>query len=139
MRKIICYFILLIGSSQAYTIISLHRKVHTICRISSGFFFQDNNKNQILLSAQKPLGLILEEQQEDTSLSVVVVEMDNNGSAAKAGVQVGDVLLAVQNASVEGVSLEQVMVYIKQAPKVVNLRFARQFIDNAKEEERRVP
>lgn len=117
--RIFLFTVILLGSSRAF-IFSLHRESGTICRISSGFSFQDDD--QILISAQKPLGLLLEEQDD---ASIVVVELDENGSAAKAGVQVGDVLLSVQNASVEDVSLERAMACITQAPKVVNLRFAR--------------
>jgi C-terminal processing protease CtpA/Prc len=110
---------MLLSSSSAF-IIPAYRESGTACRISSGFSFQDDD--QILISAQKPLGLILEEQEDS---SIAVVEMDETGSAAKAGVRMGDVLLSVQNASVENVSLEQAMTYIAQSPKVVNLRFSR--------------
>lgn len=110
---------ILLRSSRAF-IISIPREIATVCRISSGFSFQ--NDDQILISAQKPLGLLLEEHDD---ASIIVVEMDENGSAAKAGVRMGDILLSVQNASVEDVSLESAMAYIAQAPKVVNLRFAR--------------
>jgi len=57
--------------------------------------------------------------------SVVEAEIDPNGSAASAGVKVGDVLLAVQNASVQERSLEYVLGFLGQAPRVVNLRFSR--------------
>ena len=112
-------FIILLGSSRAFIVLR-PREIATVCRISSGFSFQ--NDDQILLSAQKPLGLLLEEQDD---ASIRVVEMDENGAAAKAGVRMGDILLSVQNASVKDVSLERAMAYIAQAPKVVNLRFAR--------------
>ena len=47
------------------------------------------------------------------------------GSADSAGIKVGDVLLAVQNASVENADLEEVLNFIGNAPKVINLRFLR--------------
>jgi len=46
--------------------------------------------------------------------SVVEAEIDPNGSAASAGVKVGDILLAVQNASVQDRSLEHVMDFLGQ-------------------------
>jgi hypothetical protein len=107
--------------------------------VSSGFSFQDGE--QVLVSVQKPLGIVLEEQQpqpqpqpddsddddDETAGTVIfVAEMDPAGSASRAGVLTGDVLLAVQNASVENRSLEYVMAFLAQAPRVVNLRFLRQ-------------
>ena len=89
--------------------------------IGTGFSFNDGN--QVLVSVQKPLGLILE--QDDGDEIVSVADMDTTGSAARAGVQVGDVLVAIQNTSVEGQSLEYVLDFISQAPRVVNLRFVR--------------
>jgi predicted metalloprotease with PDZ domain len=102
--------------------------------VSSGFSFQDGD--QVLVSVQKPLGIILEERQaqpqddsndDETAGTVIfVTEMDPDGSASRAGVLTGDVLLAVQNASVENRSLEYIMAFLAQAPRVVNLRFLRQ-------------
>ena len=90
--------------------------------IGPGFSFDDGE--QVLVSVQKPLGILLE-QDEGEGAPVVVVEVDPTGSAAQAGVAVGDVLVAVQNASVESQSLEYVMDFLGQAPRVVNLRFVR--------------
>ena len=87
--------------------------------ISSGFSFDDGN--QVLVSAQKPLGIILEQEVGP----IVVAEVDPSGSAGRAGVQVGDELLAVQNADVSTKPLEEALTLIGQAPKVVNLRFQR--------------
>jgi C-terminal processing protease CtpA/Prc len=106
--------------------------------VSSGFSFQDGE--QVLVSVQKPLGIVLEERQaqeqhQDDSIDdgsdaiatvIFVAEMDPAGSASRAGVLTGDVLWVVQNASVENRSLEYVMVFLAQAPRVVNLRFLRQ-------------
>jgi hypothetical protein len=107
--------------------------------VSSGFSFQDGE--QVLVSVQKPLGIVLEERQaqeqhQDDSddngsdaiagTVIFVADMDPAGSASRAGVLTGDVLLAVQNASVENRSLEYVMAFLAQAPRVVNLRFLRQ-------------
>ena len=56
---------------------------------------------------------------------------DDSGSAARAVVKVGDVLVAIQNASVQGQSLEYVLDFIGKAPRVVNLRFLRKNDVNA--------
>lgn len=56
---------------------------------------------------------------------IFVAKVDPSGSAARAGIQVGDVLVAVQNASVENQTLEYTMAFLSQAPTVVNLRFIR--------------
>lgn len=94
--------------------------------IGTGFSFDDGN--QVLVSVQKPLGIILEQDDDETS-SIVVVDVDASGSAARAGVKEGDVLVAVQNAIVEGKSLEYALNFIGQAPRVVNLRFMRKSDD----------
>ena len=52
------------------------------------------------------------------------------GSADSAGIKVGDVLLAVQNASVENADLEEVLTFIGDAPKVINLRFSENAMTN---------
>jgi S1-C subfamily serine protease len=87
--------------------------------IGSGFSFDDGS--QVLVSAQKPLGMILEQEVGP----IVVSEVDPSGSAGRAGVQVGDVLLAVQNADVSTKPLEEALTLIGRAPRVVNLRFQR--------------
>ena len=97
--------------------------------ISSGFSFSDGE--QILVSVQKPLGIVLEQDSndnnDDSSVGMIVVtDVDPSGSAARAGVQVGDVLVAVQNASVENnVDLDSVLEFIGTGPRVINLRFLR--------------
>ena len=90
--------------------------------ISSGFTFTDDEDNQILVSLQKPLGIVLE---QDTEGPIIVAQVDKGGSAARSGVMVGDVLLAVQNASVEKADLSEVLTFIGNAPRVINLRFLR--------------
>ena len=87
--------------------------------VSSGFSF--SNGEQILVSVQKPLGIVLE--QDETSGPIVVGALDPSGSAADAGVKGGYVLLAVQNASVDGLELEEVIALIRNSPRVINLRF----------------
>jgi C-terminal processing protease CtpA/Prc len=89
--------------------------------ISSGLSFSDGD--QILVSAQKPLGMVLEQDPE--TVVIRVVEVDPNGSVGKGGVRVGDVLVAVQNASAEDVDLEDVLAYIGNGPRVMNLRLRR--------------
>jgi len=90
--------------------------------ISSGFSFSDGE--QILVSVQKPLGIVLEQDPENGIISVT--EVDPNGSAGKGGVMVGDFLIAVQNTSIEGVDLEEVLAYIGNGPRVMNFRFSRE-------------
>lgn len=96
--------------------------------ISSGFSFEDGE--QVLVSVQKPFGIVLEQDNNDNNDKkggpIVVVEVDPTQSAAKAGVQVGDVLVAVQNASTVSMPLEEVLEFIaNKCPRVVNLRFQR--------------
>ena len=92
--------------------------------ISSGFSFEDGE--QILVSVQKPFGLILEQDDETTGGSIVVTEIDPTQSAARAGVKVGDILVAVQNSSTVSADLEEVLDFIAtKCPRVVNLRFQR--------------
>jgi len=90
--------------------------------ISSGFTFTDDDDDQILVSLQKPLGIVLE---QDTEGPIVVANVDEGGSADRAGVMMGDILLAVQNASVEKADLTEVLTFIGNAPRVINLRFLR--------------
>ena len=78
---------------------------------------------QILVSVQKPIGIMLE--QEKSAGPIFVAEVDPTGSAANAGVKQGDILLAVQNASVQSADLEEVLGFIGNAPRVINLRFSR--------------
>ena len=100
-----------------------HRLVHPRMQLSSGLTFEDDDGRQLLISAQKPLGMMLEECMDGNGCAVAALHQA--GSAAKAGVREGDVLLAVQNADVTKASFEQVMTAITAAPRVVNLRFAR--------------
>lgn len=98
-------------------------------QFSSGLTFNDGE--QILISAQKPLGLLLEEyngpggENGAELCGTFVAGLDESGSAGRAGVQAGDILLAVNNQDVERSSLEAVMARLAQAPRVVNLRFRR--------------
>jgi len=92
--------------------------------ISSGFRYTDGH--QILISLQKPLGLVLEEFVSTDGVQMAkVVEVDPNGTAGRNGVFVGDVVLAVQNMEMVGRPLEDVLAAIYNAPKVVNLRLLR--------------
>lgn len=94
--------------------------------IGTGFSFNDGE--QILVSVQKPLGIVLEQDpiiDTTTPGPITVIEIDPNGSAARGGVQEGDILLAVQNMSVESKALEEVLSFIGNSPRVVNLRLLR--------------
>ena len=97
----------------------------SICRqmIGTGFNFDDGD--QILVSAQKPLGIILEEKEEGGGCVVAEFADPSTSAVAKAGVEVGDWLQAINNADVSKASIEEVMKRIITAPKVVNLRFQR--------------
>jgi C-terminal processing protease CtpA/Prc len=94
--------------------------------IGTGFSFEDGE--QILVSVQKPMGMVLEQDDDQSNNKIVVTELDPSASAARAGVQVGDVLVAVQNASVEQVDLDSVLGFIQNGPRVMNLRFQRTII-----------
>jgi hypothetical protein len=99
--------------------------------ISSGFTFDSGD--QLLVSTSKPLGLVLEEKEESTSENIdsyggggcFVAQIMEQSNAQSAGVQIGDVLVAVQNVDVSHATLEEVMDRIANAPRVVNLRFWR--------------
>ena len=93
--------------------------------ISSGLTFDSGD--QLLVSAQKPLGLILEEPEEEEQGvgGCFVAEVVEGSAADQAGVRVGDILVAVQNADVHKAKLEEVLGRIGDAPRVVNLRFWR--------------
>lgn len=96
------------------------RRHQTQLQISTGLTFDDGD--QLLVSTQKPLGMVLEEREEKGCIVVSVIE---DGAADRAGVKVGDLLVAVQNADVGYSDFEEVMGRIANAPKVVNLRFWR--------------
>ena len=93
----------------------------TELKISSGLSFDDGD--QLLVSAQKPLGLILEEDNDGER--VIVTEVLEDSSASRAGIEVGDWLVAIQNADVSHVGLDEILRRISDAPRVVNLRFHR--------------
>ncbi len=89
--------------------------------ISGGFSFSDGE--QLLVSLQKPFGIVLEQDSE--SGIILVTEVDPNASASRGGVQVGDIVVAVQNASVENVDLDDVLAFISNGPRVMNIRLMR--------------
>jgi len=105
----------------------LRRSASRINMIGTGFSFEDGE--QILVSVQKPFGIVLEQGNEETNIDdarILVTEVDPNGSAGKAGVREGDVLVAVQNASTVSADLGQILDFIAtKCPRVVNLRFER--------------
>ena len=110
--------------SLTYHVISSHSHGNNVLQrnISSGFTFTDDDDDQILVSLQKPLGIVLEQDEEGP---IIVGNVDKAGSAARSGVMMGDILLAVQNASVEKADLSEVLTFIGNAPRVINLRFLR--------------
>lgn len=99
-----------------------HHQSSSQLKLSTGLSFDDGD--QLLVSAQKPLGIILEEREDE--MGCFVASLVPNGNAALAGViQEGDLLVAVQNADVGRADFEEVMSRIANAPRVVNLRFWR--------------
>lgn len=96
---------------------------NTSLDISSGLTF--DNGEQLLVSAQKPLGLILEERSAEGGSGCIVAQVTPGSVADRSGIRKGDLLIAVQNVDVEDMTLEDVMEKILSAPKVVNLRFWR--------------
>lgn len=123
------FFIILAATlaiiSDAFIVKSATTRHPIVLHVSSGFSFSDGQ--QVLVSAQRPLGLVLE--QDETPGDIVVTSLDPSGSGADAGVREGDILLAVQNASVQNASLDEVLAFIGNAPRVVNLRFLRRESD----------
>lgn len=97
-------------------------RYRTQLQISTGLTFDDGD--QLLVSAQKPLGMVLEELDEEKG-GCIVVSVGEGSAAEKAGVKEGDLLVAVQNADVGKADLDEVMGRIIDAPRVVNLRFWR--------------
>jgi predicted metalloprotease with PDZ domain len=126
---IIASFMILYGSP--FVVNPSRRTSLSLLFIGTGFTFQDRGRDQILVSVQKPMGIILEQDCEsqlesDKKISdIVVVPMDAEGNAARAGIRVGDELLAVQNRDVVDVDLSVALAAIARAPTVVNLRFQR--------------
>ena len=93
-------------------------------QLSSGLTFSDGE--QILVSTQKPLGLVLEEAREGAVPQCVVAGfVDERCAVAEAGVRVGDGLLSVNNQDLSSASLERVLDHVAAAPRAVNLRFAK--------------
>ena len=95
-------------------------------RVGTGMAFDDGD--QILVSAQKPLGIVLEEADEGGGRDgggVVVADISDPASSAvaAAGVQRGDLLVAIQNVDVTAAPIKEVLERIGNAPRVVNLRF----------------
>lgn len=129
------------SSVSSKLLLTQHRRQrHRRQMIGTGFSFNDGE--QILVSVQKPLGLILEQEQcsdknnadelqstlTSTSTSsgeIRVADVDPNGTAGRAGVKQGDILMAVQNTATESWDLEDVLQLIGRSPTVVNLRFIR--------------
>lgn len=106
-----------------FNIITNGQRAQQLYMIGTGFSFNDGE--QILVSVQKPLGIVLEQDPTIKDAQITVAEIDQAGSAARAGVQEGDVLLAVQNMSMQSKDLEEVLGVIGNAPRVVNLRLLR--------------
>ena len=113
------------------------RSASPTCQLSSGLTFTDD-AGQRLVSLQRPLGLVLEQAEDESAVEevsddreeaaddrgVLVAEVVAGSNAERAGVSAGDVLLAVNNLDVSSASLDAVMLAIQNAPgRVVNLRF----------------
>lgn len=111
--------------NQMETNFQMRRMLFQTNMIGTGFSFEDGE--QILVSVQKPFGIVLEQGSEDADDNrIVVTEVDPKGSAGRAGIRKGDVLVAVQNASTVSADLSEVLDFIStKCPRVVNLRFDR--------------
>ena len=99
-------------------------------QLGTGFEFVDEERSTMLVSMQKPLGLVIEEEALDGESSesalsgrCVVAAVMNDSAASRAGIEVGFRLLAVNNYDVQAAELEEVMELLVQGPRVVNLRF----------------
>ena len=91
-------------------------------QLGSGFEFDDGE--QLLVSVQKPIGMVLEDADGEESGCVVAAVVDDS-AASRAGIEPGFRLLAVNNMDVGGSELDEVMSLLQQSPRVVNLRFER--------------
>ena len=88
--------------------------------VSSGLTFESDGIR--LVSLQKPLGLVLEDVEGRGG--VVVAEVAPGSNADRAGVLVGDLLIAVNNLDVSSASVDAAVHAIGAVPgRVVNLRF----------------
>ena len=105
-------------------IIGFARHPPPLLQLSSGLQSWDEERRQLLISAQTPLGLLLEEVDGGGS-GCFVAELVDGGAAATAGVLPGDRLIAVNNADVSNTAFEDVMARLELSPRVVNLRFER--------------
>ena len=88
--------------------------------LGTGFEFDDGE--QLLVSVQKPIGMVLEEAEP---AGCVVADVLDGSAAGRAGIEAGYRLLAVNNMDVRATGLDEVMALLLQSPRVVNLRFAR--------------
>jgi len=97
------------------------RSPFPVCQLSSGLSFEDGQ--QRLVSIQRPLGLVLEEVPGEFR-GVTIVDVQPGSNSDRAGVQTGDLLVAINNLDVASASLEEVMSAIEAVPsRVLNLRF----------------
>ena len=100
-------------------------------QLGTGFEFDDGE--QLLVSVQKPIGMVLEEHVEEAAAELegagcsgcVVAAVVDGSAASRAGIEPGFRLLAVGNMDVRATELDEVMGLLQQSPRVVNLRFVR--------------
>ena len=100
--------------------------------ISSGFTSFDENDELYLVSLQKPMGMVLyqDDATDEGANCIVVGEVIPGQAADRAGIREGDVLVAVQNIAVmddfrQLLSLEEVLQRIEEGPRILNLRLLR--------------
>jgi len=91
-------------------------------QLGTGFEFDDGE--QLLVSVQKPIGMVLEEG--GGGRGCIVAEVAADSPASRAGVEAGFRLLAVNNMDVTASGLEAVMQLLREAPRVVNLRLLKE-------------
>ena len=99
-------------------------RVHSATmQFSTGFTFDDGASGERLASVQKPLGLVLVPLDDDDDAGVIVKDVAPGGNAERAGVLVGDIVLAVNNLDMRDASLASVLAAVEGVPgRVVNLR-----------------
>ena len=106
--------------------------ISTTRMISSGFTSFDENDELYLVSLQKPMGMVLyqDDATDEGANCIVVGEVIPGQAADRAGIREGDVLVAVQNIAVmddfrQLLSLEEVLQRIEEGPRILNLRLLR--------------
>ena len=104
--------------------------------LGTGFEFDDGR--QLLVSVQKPIGMMLEQdtaaEGSDAQDGCIVAGVLDDSAASRAGIEAGYRLLAVNNMDVRNEDLDQVMDLLQRSSRVVNLRFERPSSEEAQQQ-----